>query len=149
VRLKLHHAHSWDLSLAEARELHGRLVPLGRARGPRAGTIGHVAGMDVGFEAGGLVTRAAVSVWSWLDLAPVQNVLARGATTFPQCTGPALISGTAGGLRDTGQQEFNTVSDQFPMTGVPLMDAESSSMSSSSMDMIWRLLSTLIHVVPL
>ena len=89
MRLKLHHAHSWDLSPAEARELQGRLAPC-VVREDRAGTIRRVARVDVGFEAGGLITRAAVSVWSWPDLAPVEDVRARRATTFPYV--PGLLS---------------------------------------------------------
>ncbi|WP_018232943.1 deoxyribonuclease V [Thioalkalivibrio thiocyanodenitrificans] len=89
MRLKLHHAHAWNLSPADARQLQGRLAAC-VVREDRPGTTHRVAGVDVGFESGGRVTRAVVSVMSWPDLAPVEDVLARRATTFPYV--PGLLS---------------------------------------------------------
>lgn len=52
--------------------------------------IHYVAGVDVGFEAQGRVTRAAVAVLSYPDLAPVAQSVARLPTRFPYV--PGLLS---------------------------------------------------------
>lgn len=52
--------------------------------------IHHVAGVDVGFEAGGRVTRAAVVVLGYPDLKPLDRALARLPTRFPYV--PGLLS---------------------------------------------------------
>jgi len=52
--------------------------------------IRHVAGVDVGFEDGGRVTRAAVAVLAYPDLQPVDRALARLPTRFPYV--PGLLS---------------------------------------------------------
>lgn len=54
------------------------------------GPIRSVAGVDVGFEAGGSVTRAAVAVLSWPDLQLQGQAIARRPTTFPYI--PGLLS---------------------------------------------------------
>lgn len=87
--LKLHHAHAWDLTPAEARALQGRLAPRVE-RQDRLGPLGRVAGVDVGFEDGGQITRAVVSVLSWPDLTPLEDALARRPTGFPYV--PGLLS---------------------------------------------------------
>lgn len=87
--MKLHHAHSWDLSPAEARVLQGQLAPLVERR-DRLGPLKCVAGVDVGFEDGGRITRAVVSVLSWPDLAPLEDAVARRPTDFPYV--PGLLS---------------------------------------------------------
>ena len=60
-------AHSFELSTAEARALQERLAPevieSDDGLSPRL-----VAGIDIGFEAGGRVTRAAVAVLDAQDL---------------------------------------------------------------------------------
>jgi deoxyribonuclease V len=89
VILKLHHAHSWDLSPAEARQLQGRLAPCVVGK-DRPGAIRRVAGVDVGFEEGGRITRAVVSVLSWPELAPLEDAVARRPTSFPYV--PGLLS---------------------------------------------------------
>jgi deoxyribonuclease V len=52
--------------------------------------IRHVAGVDVGFEDGGRLTRAAVVVLDYPDLQPVDRSLARLPTRFPYV--PGLLS---------------------------------------------------------
>lgn len=54
------------------------------------GTIAHVAGVDVGFEEGGSVTRAAVAVLTFPELVLVDRAIARRPTTFPYI--PGLLS---------------------------------------------------------
>lgn len=52
--------------------------------------IRFVAGVDVGYEAQGRLTRAAVAVLSYPDLAPVAHSVARLPTSFPYV--PGLLS---------------------------------------------------------
>ncbi len=54
------------------------------------GTIQHVAGVDVGFEQQGTITRAAIAVLSWPDLQLVDQAIARQPTRFPYI--PGLLS---------------------------------------------------------
>jgi deoxyribonuclease V len=89
VRLNLQHHHPWDLSPADARELQGRLA-CRVVREDRLGPVHRVAGVDVGFEEGGRMTRAAVAVLSWPDLAPLEDAVARRPTSFPYV--PGLLS---------------------------------------------------------
>lgn len=56
----------------------------------RLGPVRRVAGVDVGFEAGGTITRAAVAVLRYPELAVLETVMARRPTTFPYR--PGLLS---------------------------------------------------------
>ena len=71
-------------------------------REDRIGNVQHVAGIDVGFENDGKVTRAAVAVLSFPGLELVDSVLAREPTRFPYVPGllsfreaPAVLSAFA------------------------------------------------------
>ena len=81
--------HGWDLTPKEAialqTALHGRVV-----RKDQIGTVRRVAGVDVGFEQAGRVTRAAIAVLEYPGLALLEQVVARVATTFPYV--PGLLS---------------------------------------------------------
>ncbi len=81
--------HPWDLSPEEAirlqQELCRRVV-----LEDRLGPVEHVAGVDVGFEAGGQVTRAAVAVLTYPGLTLTEHALARQPTRFPYV--PGLLS---------------------------------------------------------
>ncbi len=83
------HAHSWDVSTAEARaiqeRLRGQLITV-----DDLGTVKYVAGVDVGFDKPGKLTRAAVSVLSFPELTPVEDSVASVPTTFPYV--PGLLS---------------------------------------------------------
>lgn len=94
--------HPWDLSPEEAvrlqQELRGRVV-----LEDRLGPVRHVAGVDVGFEAGGEVTRAAVAVLTYPELALADHAIARQPTRFPYIPGllsfrevPAVLEALAG-----------------------------------------------------
>ena len=81
--------HDWNLSPAEAVALQKRL----RHRliiEDRLGSVRRVAGVDVGFEAGGSVTRAAVVVLDYPSLKPLNEALVRQPTRFPYV--PGLLS---------------------------------------------------------
>jgi deoxyribonuclease V len=81
--------HPWSVTPAEAVAIQQAL----RARvetADRLPQIRHVAGVDVGFEDGGRVTRAAVAVLAYPDLQPVDRALARLPTRFPYV--PGLLS---------------------------------------------------------
>lgn len=81
--------HPWDLAPAEAIRLQKQLSARVR-REDALGPVRHVAGVDVGFEAGNTVTRAAVVVLEFPSLTVVERVLARRPTTFPYI--PGLLS---------------------------------------------------------
>jgi len=81
--------HPWDVSPAEARAIQDRLRERVVAH-DELGKVQHVAGVDVGFEQGGTVTRAAVAVLSFPSLEPVAGSLARQPTRFPYV--PGLLS---------------------------------------------------------
>lgn len=81
--------HSWELTPAEAREAQ-RALAARVWRQDRLGKVQRIAGVDVGFEQGGAVTRAAVVVLSWPELEVVERVLARVPTSFPYV--PGLLS---------------------------------------------------------
>lgn len=81
--------HSWDLTPKEAVALQRRLA-VEVVREDRLGTVGRVAGVDVGFEEGGRVTRAAVAVLGWPGLELVAQAIARLPTRFPYV--PGLLS---------------------------------------------------------
>ena len=81
--------HGWALSPAEARETQRRLAERVE-REDRLGPVHTVAGVDVGFEAGGSITRAAVVVLDFPSLAPLEEAVARVPTSFPYV--PGLLS---------------------------------------------------------
>jgi deoxyribonuclease V len=81
--------HAWDLTSAAAVELQRRLAAQ-VVRTDRIGPVRHVAGVDVGFEAGNTVTRAAVVVLDFPGLNVVEQTVARRPTTFPYI--PGLLS---------------------------------------------------------
>jgi deoxyribonuclease V len=77
------------LTPADARALQADLA--GQVeRADRFGPITLVAGIDVGFEQGGRLTRAAVAVLRLADLEPVDQAIARRPTAFPYV--PGLLS---------------------------------------------------------
>jgi deoxyribonuclease V len=81
--------HSWKLTpsaaIALQHRLRSRVVRLGMPR-----RIRHVAGVDVGFERGGGVMRAAVAVLTFPGLELVDHAVARLPTRFPYV--PGLLS---------------------------------------------------------
>jgi deoxyribonuclease V len=84
--LKAHRTQAWPTGVTEARaiqeSLRGKVVTH-----DRLGKISTVAGIDVGFEKNGAVTRAAVVVLDFPGLAPVEQAVARRPTCFPYVPG--------------------------------------------------------------
>lgn len=81
--------HSWQVSPAEARAIQEELrtqVLLEDAVGP----VRRIAGVDVGFEEGGKITRAAVVVLQFPELSLLEQAIARLPTSFPYV--PGLLS---------------------------------------------------------
>lgn len=87
--MRIHHAHRWDVTPAEAialqRHLRHEVVAVDGFAHVRA-----VAGVDVGFEARGAIARAAVAVLSFPELALQEFAVARRPTVFPYI--PGLLS---------------------------------------------------------
>lgn len=82
--------HPWNLTPAEARAVQLELAARVVEQSPAAFAPRHIAGIDVGFEEGGTVTRAAVVVLDAATLQPVDAALARRPTSFPYV--PGLLS---------------------------------------------------------
>jgi deoxyribonuclease V len=80
---------NWNLTPTEAVALQRELAPLVLCE-DCLGPVRRVAGVDIGFEAGGAVTRAAVAVLDFPSLTLVEQTLARLPTTFPYI--PGLLS---------------------------------------------------------
>src|SRR5512143_230029 len=88
-RLQLHHPHAWDITPKEAVALQRQLCTLVE-RADRFGTVQRVAGVDVGFEGGGTITRAAVAMLRFPELTLEHHAIARLPTSFPYV--PGLLS---------------------------------------------------------
>ena len=86
--------HDWNLPPREAIALQRRLA--GRVeREDRLGEVRCIAGVDIGFEQGGAITRAAVVVLAWPPRGPgvfdvVEEVVHREPTRMPYI--PGLLS---------------------------------------------------------
>lgn len=81
--------HPWNVTPVEAREIQLRWRDR-VASVDDFGTVRRVAGLDVGFENGGKVARAAVAVLDFPSLALVDSAVAREPTRFPYV--PGLLS---------------------------------------------------------
>lgn len=94
--------HRWDLSPAAAialqEKLRGRVVGV-----DRLGPVRRVAGVDVGFERNGSVTRAAVAVLDFPGLELVDWAIARMPTRFPYIPGLLSFRETPAVLRALGR----------------------------------------------
>ena len=81
--------HGWNLTPKQAIALQSELRPKVETV-DRFGKIRRVAGVDVGFEKSGQITRAAVAIYQFPDLSPVETAVAERATSFPYI--PGLLS---------------------------------------------------------
>lgn len=84
--IKIEQRHDWVLTTAEAiviqQQLRQEIVTQ-----DQFGAVQYVAGVDVGFEAEGTITRAAVAVLSYPELQLCDQAIARCPTTFPYVPG--------------------------------------------------------------
>ena len=82
-------SHPWTVTPAQARAIQvegsGQVVAA-----DQLGPVRRVAGIDVGFEASGSISRAAVAVLAFPSLEPVESAVVRWPTTFPYV--PGLLS---------------------------------------------------------
>jgi deoxyribonuclease V len=88
-RVKARRLHGWNLTPREAIALQARLRER-VIREDRIGTVRLVAGVDVGFERDGAITRAAVAVLEFPGLGLVEKAVVRKPTRFPYV--PGLLS---------------------------------------------------------
>ncbi|NMG07007.1 deoxyribonuclease V [Brasilonema sp. UFV-L1] len=85
--MKISQRHAWSLTVDEAikiqEELRDEVITEDKLKEP----VQFVAGVDMGFEADGTISRAAVAVLSFPDLQLQETSLARRPTTFPYIPG--------------------------------------------------------------
>lgn len=82
--------HRWDVSPGEAIEIQKQLAAHVETADRLPNRIARVAGVDVGFRAGGTLTRAAIAVLSFPELRLLDQAVAEIPTTFPYV--PGLLS---------------------------------------------------------
>lgn len=84
--MKIFQRHAWPLTVEEAiaiqQQLRGDIITSDQME-----PVQYVAGVDVGFEASGTISRAAVAVLSFPTLQLQETALARSPTTFPYVPG--------------------------------------------------------------
>ncbi|WP_192035065.1 deoxyribonuclease V [Halomonas sp. YLGW01] len=78
--------HDWALTPSEAIALQKRLA-LRLEHEDRLAAVTCIAGVDIGFEDGGAITRAAVVLLAWPGLAVLEEVVHREPTRFPYVPG--------------------------------------------------------------
>lgn len=81
--------HPWQVSPAYARVIQDELAADVECT-DRFVPVHHVGGVDIGFEANGRITRAALAILRFPDLALVEHVIVRQPTQFPYV--PGLLS---------------------------------------------------------
>lgn len=81
--------HPWHVSPAYARLIQSELAGEVEQQ-DRLDTVRHIAGVDIGFEADGSVTRAALVVLRYPELKLTERIVVREPTRFPYV--PGLLS---------------------------------------------------------
>lgn len=85
--MKIHQRHTWSLTTAEAiaiqEKLRSEIITTDKIQLP----VKYVAGVDMGFEADGTISRAAVAVLSFPSLELQETAIARRPTSFPYIPG--------------------------------------------------------------
>ena len=89
MKIRLAHVHPWNVSPREAINLQEQLRGF-VIQSDQYDNIETVAGVDVGFEDGGSITRAAIVVLDFPSLELKEKVIARQPTRFPYV--PGLLS---------------------------------------------------------
>lgn len=84
--MKIYQRHAWPLTVEEAiaiqEQLRGEIIT-----SDQLGTVQYVAGVDMGFEEAGTISRAAVAVLSFPALQLQESAIARRPTSFPYVPG--------------------------------------------------------------
>ncbi|EHC19348.1 deoxyribonuclease V [Fischerella thermalis] len=85
--MKISQRHAWTLSVEEAiaiqEQMQAEVITSDQLQQP----VQYVAGVDMGFEADGTISRAAVAVLSFPELELQETSLARRPTSFPYIPG--------------------------------------------------------------
>ncbi len=85
--MKIYQRHAWPLTVEDAiaiqEKLQAEVITEDQLKEP----VQYVAGVDMGFEADGTISCAAVAVLSFPDLQLQETSLARRPTTFPYIPG--------------------------------------------------------------
>lgn len=84
--MKINQLHAWPLTVEEAMVIQQQLRKEVIVE-DQLGTVQYVAGVDVGFQESGSITRAAVAVLSFPDLQLKEHAIALRPTTFPYVPG--------------------------------------------------------------
>ncbi|MBW4649074.1 MAG: deoxyribonuclease V [Kastovskya adunca ATA6-11-RM4] len=84
--MEIQQRHEWSLTPKDAAIVQKQLQPE-VITSDRLPEVRYVAGVDVGFEEGGAVTKAAVAVLSFPELQLVEQAIARRPTSFPYIPG--------------------------------------------------------------
>ncbi|MEH2393740.1 MAG: deoxyribonuclease V [Nostoc sp.] len=85
--MKIYQDHAWPSTLEEAIVIQEKLRDQVITEDQLQEAIQYVAGVDMGFEADGTISRAAVAVLSFPDLQVIETSLAHRPTTFPYIPG--------------------------------------------------------------
>ena len=84
--MKISQRHAWPLTVEEAiaiqEQLRGEIITSDHLE-----PVQYVAGVDMGFEAAGTISRAAVAVLSFPSLQLQETAIARRPTSFPYVPG--------------------------------------------------------------
>ncbi|ARV61187.1 endonuclease V [Nostocales cyanobacterium HT-58-2] len=96
--MKIYQRHPWSLTVDEAIKIQEALKDEVITEDKLKEPVQYVAGVDMGFEENGTISRAAVAVLSFPDLQLQETSLARRPTSFPYIPGflsfreiPALL----------------------------------------------------------
>ncbi len=78
--------HTWTTDIQEEKSIQNKLKNKLITK-DNFGEIKLIAGIDVGFEEDGHLTRAAVALLTWPNLEIVDRIVSRGPTVFPYIPG--------------------------------------------------------------
>jgi len=84
--MKIQQRHPWPLTVDEAIAIQQQLRTEVITE-DRLGAVQYVAGVDLGFEESGTISRAAVAILSFPDLQLKEHAIAKRPTTFPYIPG--------------------------------------------------------------
>jgi deoxyribonuclease V len=85
--MEINQHHAWPHTLDEAKAIQEKLRSQVITQDRLPETLQYVAGVDVGFESKGTISRAAVAILSFPDLQVQETAIAYRPTTFPYIPG--------------------------------------------------------------